>query len=502
MSANPQKGPLPRLPMVTALQSRAGSTSGDPKLVNAFAERLEDGTHRVTKRQGAALYQTLTPPAGTSFVSGGMLGSFFAEDLTSLTGNPVPLVLTFVNTTDNITHTNAVYVYFNGASPLLIPFGANTPQPPGFICVQYTPKLVAAVLRSSSAGVIPLIATIDLVARTAVSFLLSALTNKAAIGFVELDNTMYLMDTLANIVGSALNDAQTWPALNTVQANSEPGAGVYLAKHHAYIVAMKEFSMEFLYDANNPTGSPLSPVNNSTILWGCVDGNTVQALGDRIFWLARERQGAYFIAALENMQHGKISTPGIDKIVGDSTGPYYSFVLRDSQGHQFYGLTDAGVGYTVIYDIGEKLWYIWNSPGTAYFPYSNFIVHSNNTIIMQSTVPGNVGKLYQLDEDFTVDVDGSFDVDIYTPNTDLGTRRRKVLMRMDFITDQQPAFLRVRFSEDDFKSFSQFRQVDLNVKRPTLTNCGTFRRRAYHIHHNAPYPLRLEAIELDVLLGV
>jgi len=121
---------------------------------------------------------------------------------------------------------------------------------------------------------------------------------------------------------------------------------------------------------------------------------------------------------------------------------------------------------------------------------------------LNSTDPTLANTLYQMDEDFVTDPAGSFDVDIYTPNTDLGTRKRKVLMRMDFLADQQPAYLGIRFSDDDFKTFSQFRQVDLNQKRPSLTNCGTFRRRAYHMHHNAPYSLRLEGVELDVLLGV
>lgn len=501
MSANPQRGPLPRLPLVVPLQSRAGSITGDSKLVNAFAERLEDGTHRVIKRPGAGLYQTLTPPAGTSFTS--PQGNFYAEDQTSAFGIPVPIVLTFVICTDNVSHLPALYVYFNGASPLLLPNTTSTGiAAPGVACVQYTTKLVAAKTIPLGAGLTPFISVIDLVAKTATFFNGQISSGPAALGFVELDNTLYTMDTLGNINGSNLNDALTWSGLNFVQANSEPGAGVYLAKHHAYIVALKEFSMEFFYDAQNPTGSPLSPVNNSTILWGCVSSTSVQALGDRIFWLARERQGAYFIAEFDQMQHGKISTPGIDKIVGDATGPFLSFILRDSLGHNYYALTDIGSGYTIVYDLGEKHWSVFNSPGTAYFPYKNFIVHSNNTIIMQHAANANANKLYQLDEDFTVDVDGSFDVDVYAPNYDAGTRRRKTLMRIDFIADQQPAFLQVRWSKDDFKSFSQFRNVDLNQERPSLTNCGTFRRRAYHIHHNAPYSLRLEAAELDMLLGV
>ena len=72
---------------------------------------------------------------------------------------------------------------------------------------------------------------------------------------------------------------------------------------------------------------------------------------------------------------------------------------------------------------------------------------------------------------------------------------------MDFIADQQPGVLYSRYTEDDYDTFSNFRPVDLNVKRPNLQNNGSFLRRAWNFRHTAPYPLRMQDVELTMMEG-
>jgi hypothetical protein len=499
MSAQPQKGPLPRLPLVVPFESRGGDTAQkDPRLINAYGERLEDGTYRVLKRQGVASYLTFGAlPGGYAYAYS--MGSFVIQVPGRLT------LLTFVaGTLGPVAH------LFVAGTPVSGPAGSYVDTGFGLSFGAFPNLAVSCSSYSASRTVVNLgLGSNDVLVFNSLGALVATVATPSGAlvpGLANLDDTVYVMDNTATIWGSNVGDATTWSGLNFIQALDEAGAGVYLAKHHSYVVALKSFSAEFFYDNVNPTGSPLNEVPNSTIHWGCADPYTVQVLGNQLFWLACERKGAPFIAMLDNMQPIKVSTPGIDKMLGDAAGTFTSFGFRNSSGHQHYGITSLTQGFTLVYDIGEKLWSQWNSPGSAYFPFTFAVVQPNsstiaNLLLLSSTDPTKAATLYQMDEDFTTDVAGSFGVDIYTPNTDLGTRRRKVMMRMDFLADQQPAYLQVRHSEDDFKTFSQFRQVDLNQKRPNLTNCGTFRRRAYHMHHNAPYALRLEAVELDVLLG-
>lgn len=111
-------------------------------------------------------------------------------------------------------------------------------------------------------------------------------------GIVYLDNTFYVMGTTAIIYGSNLNDATTWNALNFIQAQIEPGLGKALAKTQNYVIAFKEWSTEFFYDNANPTGSPLSPVQNGFNLIGCASGGSVANLDGILFWVSQLPKGA------------------------------------------------------------------------------------------------------------------------------------------------------------------------------------------------------------------
>ena len=65
-------------------------------------------------------------------------------------------------------------------------------------------------------------------------------------GIVYLDSYFFVMDTNAVIYNSALNDPTSWDALDIITAEKEPGAGVALAKSQSYVIALKEWSTEFL----------------------------------------------------------------------------------------------------------------------------------------------------------------------------------------------------------------------------------------------------------------
>jgi len=320
-------------------------------------------------------------------------------------------------------------------------------------------------------------------------------------GMVFLDQTIYVMDYTAKIYGSNLNDATIFDALNFIVASDLPGAGKAIARHESFVVALKENSVEFFYDAANPTGSPLSALPNSTIHWGCVDGGSVQDIEGKLFWVARSKQASAFVAMLDHRQHSRISTEGVERLLDDFQNPIDSFAFKD-MGHLFYGFTSQGSNITLVYDLMQKIWYVWTDAKGNFWPWRSFVTSTTWTVSVQSTDDSLAANTYQIDEEFATDLGVAIPVDIYTGNYDSGSRRRDVLQRMDFIVDQQPGKLKVRYTEDDYKTWSNFREVDLNQKRPTLINCGSFRRRAWNFRWQAGLPLRVEAVELTVIPGV
>ena len=53
----------------------------------------------------------------------------------------------------------------------------------------------------------------------------------------------------------------------------------------------------------------------------------------------------------------------------------------------------------------------------------------------------------------------------------------------------------------DAVTITNFRKVDLSIRRPLLTNCGSFTRRAHHLRHQSNTPLRIQAVEMQLDLG-
>lgn len=301
--------------------------------------------------------------------------------------------------------------------------------------------------------------------------------------------------------------AVQWNSTNFIQAVAVAGTAVALTQHKSLIVAMKTNSLEFFYDAANTVGgagSPLLPIPNSTINWGCVDGSTVQSCEDKLFWLGTANAESYFVAMMENRQARRISTPGIERMLDNATGPYYSFTFND-QGHTFYVLTSVGANLTIVYDISQGIWCIWQDPNGNYWPWAGFVGTASGAVWCQSLSGANIATIYSCDEVFLQDNGATFVTDIYTPNYDAGSRRRDACQRMDFIADQGPGVLYSRWNNSDYAptEWSPFRAVDLNVKRPSLTKNGSFRRRAWNFRwKSGVYRLRLEAVELTMLEGM
>lgn len=180
-------------------------------------------------------------------------------------------------------------------------------------------------------------------------------------GIVWLDSTFYVMDSNATIYGSNLNDALTWNALNFITAQIEPGAGKALAKTQNYVIAFKEWSTEFFYDAGNATGSPLSTVGNGFNLIGCANGDSVANLDGILFWVSQTRQKGRGVHMMQGLQEQMVSTPDIERVLNLSTlATIYSFGVKIA-GHTFYVLTLVDLNITLVFDLVSKTWTQWSS---------------------------------------------------------------------------------------------------------------------------------------------
>lgn len=334
-------------------------------------------------------------------------------------------------------------------------------------------------------------------------------------GIAYLDGTFYVMTPDARIFGSAIDDPINWTATNVIPARSEPDGGVAIRKHLNYVLALKQWTTEVFYDAGNPPpGSPLLPVQGALYYYGCLNAASIQQIDGDTLWVASGKNTQPQVVRLSQLNLQIISTPPVERILQripfPGTTALNSFHIKLG-GHRFYclniqnGLTPA-VNLTLVYDMDQNLWYEWYDP---------FGTHLNIQCVVGSPVLGTLaqahldsqipGEIYRIDTDYVNSTDGGtpFPVDIYTPNMDFGVNRIKLLNKQYFNADQTSgSMLQVRCSDDDYQTWSNFRPVDLSKRRPYLSKCGSFYRRAYHYRHFAPTAFRIRSTDLEMDLGV
>lgn len=211
-------------------------------------------------------------------------------------------------------------------------------------------------------------------------------------GIVYLDTYFFTMDTKGVIYNSAADDPTSWSALGFITAQFENGAGVALAKSQEYVAAFKEFSVELLYDAANPVGSPLSPVQNGFFKIGCASGTSLADIKGQIFWVSQSKQKGRSVHVMTGTNVAEVATPDVQRILNaDDLATVHAYGVR-VDGHDLYLLTLVTSNVTLAYDLTNKTWATWSSLtlGSA-IGGTITITRSGTTATYASTVAHGVG---------------------------------------------------------------------------------------------------------------
>jgi hypothetical protein len=472
-----------RLPLYTNPANRDDTTDRDSKIINGFAEKDVNGELWLYKRPGIDQVATLVPP-GPKAVGQGVynwLGRVFAV-VASDTGSPTGanLFVDGVMIATGIDGGNGLYTF----SPSL-----------GVPPVLFFHNGVHAYTATNDFT--PIVTEVT----TYPSFL-SSFSSMVVRGVAYLDGTFYIGEKPRGIRGSDLNNPANWDALNVILAQIEPDTLVYLTRQQSYIVVFKTWSTEFFFDAGNPVGSPLAPVPGAAFTVGCRHAGTVANNEGQVYWVGQTERGGLSVYRIAGLKHEKVSTAAIDRVLLAASyedQDIWSYITQVA-GHRFYVLTFKTSNLTLAFDITTGFWSQWTDLDGNYLPFVAAAFQSGAITLLQHETNGS---LYTLSLDYLTDHGGlPIVMDIVTPNFDGGTRKKKTVNIMEFITDQnQASTLSVRHSADDYQTWSPWRLVNLNRDRPMLTKCGTFRRRAYQIRHEDPIPFRIKAVDLHMSMG-
>lgn len=322
-------------------------------------------------------------------------------------------------------------------------------------------------------------------------------------GLVYLDGYVFAMDSKGQIWQSDNENPSAWGALNYTSAKSEADNGKALARHLNYIVAFKEWTADFFYDAGNATGSVLSINQSAHMEIGCADGNSIQNPEQTLIWMANVVEGGRSIMMLEGLSPKKVSTKAVETFLNASNlSGTYSWLYKIA-GHTLYGLVLTDQNVTLVYDMSENEWHVWTTSkdyiggGEAYFECSfvqQFPYNSGPFYVLDAVN----GLVFTLSPTNYVDPFGPIRMRIVTDRMDFNTFAFKVGSALTIFGDNIKDVMQVRHTEDDYDTWSQYRNIDLSLQKPCLYQLGRFRRRAYEFLYTGNNALRLEKVDFNL----
>jgi len=520
---------ISRIPTGHNIGSRDGTLNKDSKVGNAIIEIEKKESTSIVKRPGLLTYQTPTTTgaglgifaAGTHLLS--IVGNTFYDNgvanATSVDSTgPYNFVYSVDQTQVFFKNDNHGYVYVIASGTIVDLLGTITTQ-------SGTTSSGSPVVTLSASN--PSIQIGQVVSGTGIStgtYVLSiygtALTlssNATASGATTLTfTTSYPAATVAGavfvdgyyIVGtpsgllynSNVEDPTTWQAINYIGVVSAADPLLAIGRTANYIVTYGSYHMEFFYDAGNSPGSPLLPFQNSVLQIGIAAENSLVQMDNTLIWMSTARQKGYQIMALSGQTPQIISNQYIERIINNcNPASAYAFSIKIS-GHSLYIITLRDLGYTLVYDFSQQGWTYWSSVENnqeTYFLGQYYAKYGTVDLLQHA----NLGTIYQFDPNTYQDYGNPINVFCRTPLVDGGTNLRKFWRSVQIVGDKVDSFALLRYTSDDYQTFSAWQNVNLNTSKSEVHRLGQGRRRAFDLLHSDNVPLRLEYFEVDVESG-
>lgn len=382
-------------------------------------------------------------------------------------------------------------------------------------------------------------------------------------GVAFMDGFFFVLTPDGEIRQSAIEDAFTWPSLDFIKSQNDPSRGVYIDKIQSYIIAFKEWSIEFFYNAGNPTGSTLSPVSNATAQVGCASDSSVQRVSGGLVWMGQTQMGfGRSIYSMAGTEPKKISIAAVDKTLDLSDLSSVSSWSAQVGSHVMYGVTLWDLERTLVYDFSTGWWcefsyltegteqpitsvdaagvvsssgtipdegdivHVYGTTGVdGWFAASkcgagnfnvpvegeasssgNYKISSESAFPISSSVRSggrqymqnkDTGDIYEFRQDIDSDDVGAIAALVQTPKFKQERYSNKFQGVMYISADRNDSIVQVRWSDDDYRTWSKFRSINLNLMRPQLRRMGEFKQRAFQFLHLADTPLRLTEIDTE-----
>lgn len=358
-------------------------------------------------------------------------------------------------------------------------------------------------------------------------------------GGAVLDGTLYVMDTLGTISSCAIEDPTDWNALDFIEAEVEQDGGVELARHMNHVVAFGQRTIEFFYNAANPTGSPLAVRQDISHEIGAVDHCTTWGDANRLVFVAQSKHGSVGVYMMESFGVNEISPPDLDtfltsalhtdskKLIGSGfTASHDSFYILT-----VYHLDGSDNVYpleSLVYSFATNTWTRFDlmHAGINECPMVDFAV-VNKTQLGEGILSN--GDVVTIADDFspldstnaqggvfedTVFEAGVFtgavagfgtniSMEIVTGHTDHNTVNRKFMssLRVAGPVTKAAQTLTVQWSDESNQDYNAGKTIDTSLPARRINRLGSYRQRNFKLTYAGDERIELDALEIDMKAG-
>lgn len=345
---------------------------------------------------------------------------------------------------------------------------------------------------------------------TASSLLSYFPTTGLVAGVAFLDAYVFVGTPAGRVYSCNVGDPTIWNPLDYITAEAESDQSVAICKHLNYVMNFGQWSLEFFYDNANPIDSPLAAATSYKVEIGCANGDSVVPFEQTVAWIGTSLSNGKGIFLLDGTAPTRISTAYIDRILGNSDMSKVTAYSFKMNGHMFYVCSLHDLNITLVYDFNEKMWNQWTmyAVGTAtsgvtgiyaeqYFRPSYFTKVNNDYYLLDD----DNGTMYTMSDLYYTDAGAPIYYRTVSDIVDNGTTKRKFYQRLEIVGDKVGAIMKVRHTGNDYKTWSNYRSVDLSKPRAQIYLGGADRRRAWEFLCTDAVPLRLDSAEIDFKIG-
>lgn len=130
----------------------------------------------------------------------------------------------------------------------------------------------------------------------------------------------------------------------------------------------------------------------------------------------------------------------------------------------------------------------------TYFKYTKYTHCSGRDLVLHETT----GELCEITDQSFLDNVAPINSVCRTTKLDGGNEDRKTIGQIRVVGNKNGGKAVLRWSDDDYVTFSPSRIVNLSSDQARLRRCGSFRRRAFELRHIANAPIQVAALELEI----